>query len=215
MLKKVLIGTSIAATLVAGGLLGSSVLGADHGQRASKTTAQMESQNGNEQDDQTAVDGVAKITPDEAKAAALTQFPGATINGVELENEDGSLVYNVKLTADGKAYEVKIDANTGTVLRTEADEPDGDNENSQEGEQDEANEQPSPTEASITADQAKAAALAQFPGATIGDVQLEDEDGSLVYSVELRVDGKAQEVKVDATTGTVLRTEADEPDGED
>jgi len=83
---------------------------------------------------------MATVVHDEAKAAALTQFPGATITDVELENENGSLVYDVELTADGKAYEVKVDATTGTVLHSEADEPDGDNVNSQVGEQNEAND---------------------------------------------------------------------------
>lgn len=135
MLKKVLIGASIAAVLVAGGVLGSTALGA-HSQRPSAAQAVSQSDNG--QDDEEAVDGVANITPEQAEAAALAQFPGATITDVELENENGSLVYDVELTADGKAYEVKVDAATGTVLRSEADEPDGDNVNSQVGEQDEA-----------------------------------------------------------------------------
>lgn len=68
--------------------------------------------------------------------------------------------------------------------------------------------------ATITADQANQAALAQVPGATVQNTELENEDGSLVYSVQL-VDsaGKAQEVKVDAGNGTVLHTEADGADG--
>jgi uncharacterized membrane protein YkoI len=122
MLKKVLIGTSIAAVLVAGGLLGATALGAVHSQRASTAATQAESQSDNAQDDEEAVDGVANITPDEAKAAALTQFPGATITDVELDNENGSLVYSVELTANGTAHDVKVDAGTGAILQTRQDD---------------------------------------------------------------------------------------------
>lgn len=65
----------------------------------------------------------------------------------------------------------------------------------------------------VTEDQAKAAALAQFPGATVGSVQLDDENGQLVYSVELTdASGVSQDVKVDAMTGTVLPAASSEQD---
>jgi hypothetical protein len=69
--------------------------------------------------------------------------------------------------------------------------------------------------AKITADQAKQAALTRFPGATIGKIALEDENGSLVYAVELIDANKAaQEVKIDAGNGAVLAVEAGGADNE-
>jgi uncharacterized membrane protein YkoI len=69
------------------------------------------------------------------------------------------------------------------------------------------------SQAKVTANQAKAAALARFPGATVGQVELDDEDGVVVYSVELTDStGKGQDVKVDATSGTVLQVQADGPE---
>jgi uncharacterized membrane protein YkoI len=53
---------------------------------------------------------------------------------------------------------------------------------------------------SITADQAKAAAEAHLNADAATKVQLDDENGKLVYSVEIR----ASDVKVDAMTGAVL-----------
>jgi hypothetical protein len=69
------------------------------------------------------------------------------------------------------------------------------------------------SQAKVTADQARAAALAKVPGATIGKVELDNENGAVVYSVKL-VDsaGTGQEVKIDATSGTVLSTQADGPE---
>jgi uncharacterized membrane protein YkoI len=61
---------------------------------------------------------LARITPEQASAAALAQVPG-TVKKVELENEDGNVVYGVEIkTADGES-DVKVDAGDGRVLHVE------------------------------------------------------------------------------------------------
>lgn len=74
----------------------------------------------------------AEITPEQAESAALSVHPG-TATKVELENEDGKAVYGVCIDAeDGNKYDVKVDANSGEVLKSEsADEDDDTNEGSQ------------------------------------------------------------------------------------
>ena len=66
----------------------------------------------------------AKITPEEAKTIALetvnTEEVG-DITDVELEDEDGILVYAVEFTKDGIETDVKIDAETGEVVKMESD----------------------------------------------------------------------------------------------
>lgn len=64
--------------------------------------------------------------------------------------------------------------------------------------------------AGLTADQATAAALGANPGAQVVQVQLEDENGTVVYGVELSVGGKSLDVKVDAQNGKVLASQADD-----
>ncbi|MBI1886219.1 MAG: PepSY domain-containing protein [Chloroflexi bacterium] len=61
--------------------------------------------------------------------------------------------------------------------------------------------------ATVSTNQAVAAARAEVPG-DLGKVELENENGSLVYSVE--IGGK--DVKVDAGTGVVLHVESDGPE---
>jgi hypothetical protein len=61
----------------------------------------------------------------------------------------------------------------------------------------------------ITADQAKAAALTANPGTTATKVTLDDENSCLVYSVEL---SNGLDVKVDAGNGQILHTEAAGPE---
>ena len=62
--------------------------------------------------------------------------------------------------------------------------------------------------ATVTSDQASQAALATVPG-TVIKVELDDENGSIVYSVEIRTDAGVVDVKVDAGNGKVLAQEAD------
>jgi len=65
------------------------------------------------------LDSMAKITADQAKEAALAANTGATATQVELDNENGNLVWGVELNTGA---DVKVDAGNGKVLHT--DQPD-------------------------------------------------------------------------------------------
>ncbi|MGB5986581.1 MAG: PepSY domain-containing protein [Desulfobacterales bacterium] len=72
-----------------------------------------------------------------------------------------------------------------------------------------------PTWAGITHDQAGEKALAAVQGQVL-KTELEDENGFLVYGVEVVAADKAiMEVKVDAGTGKVLAMDRDKTDDED
>ena len=64
----------------------------------------------------------------------------------------------------------------------------------------------------ISADVAEQAAIDANPGTTVIETELDNENGVLVYSVEL---SNGSEVKVDAGTAKVLDTEASDRDSED
>ena len=70
-----------------------------------------------EQDESKALAGQAKITADQAKQAAEAQVSG-TASSVELDNENGSLVYEVKIGNQ----ELKVDAGNGSILKIEQDD---------------------------------------------------------------------------------------------
>ncbi len=62
-----------------------------------------------------------RITIDQAMAIALQRVSGQVVKA-ELEYDNGMLVYEIEIrTAEGHKYEVKIDANTGTILRVKLD----------------------------------------------------------------------------------------------
>ncbi len=65
------------------------------------------------------------------------------------------------------------------------------------------------SKATISAADAEAAALAANPGTTVIKTELGNENGFLVYGVEL---SKGKDVKVDAGNGQILYTEAAELD---
>jgi len=61
------------------------------------------------------------------------------------------------------------------------------------------------SQAKISIEQAKTAALAANPGTSVVKAGLDNENGALVYSVEL---SNGSDVKVDAGNGAILHTEA-------
>jgi len=69
-----------------------------------------------ETDEAAALQPMAVISSDEAKATAEAANPGSTALQVELDNENGVLVYSVELD---NGLEVKVDAGNGTILHTE------------------------------------------------------------------------------------------------
>ena len=79
-----------------------------------------------EADENAGLEGLATTTADEATAVALAANPGATVIDVSLENENGSVVYEVSLTdAEGVAVEVKVDAGNSAVVDQEIGDDEG------------------------------------------------------------------------------------------
>ena len=70
--------------------------------------------------------------------------------------------------------------------------------------------------AKVTADSAITIARATIPGGTITGAEIEEEDGTFIYSFDIKVAGKkgVEEIHVDAMTGKVLKREHEDPAGE-
>jgi uncharacterized membrane protein YkoI len=129
--KKLILGSGATAALLGAFLMGGVAL--NHASAAPPATPGMpttvvqgETPDTTEATDPAINPAQVKVTADQAKAAALAQFPGATIEQVELHDENGTLVWGVNLTdASGTAQDVKIDGASGQVVSTQADGPDG------------------------------------------------------------------------------------------
>ena len=94
---------------------GSVVAPKDNGTEGNDTEA-------SEVDEATGLQALATTTPREAEDAALAAVPGEAV-AVELDNENGYVVYSVEVTgADGKTTDVKVDAGNGTVLSQDSED---------------------------------------------------------------------------------------------
>jgi uncharacterized membrane protein YkoI len=69
---------------------------------------------------------LAKITADQAMGVAQAAYPGSKVQKVQLENENGCLVFCVNLS---NGLEVKVDAGTAAVLRHEQGDSEDDEDN--------------------------------------------------------------------------------------
>jgi len=62
------------------------------------------------------VNAEPNLSPADIREKVTAQYPG-TIKEVELDKKGKNPVYEIELVIDGKEYELKIDGNTGEVIR--------------------------------------------------------------------------------------------------
>ena len=88
----------------------------------------------NESDDQELIAAHTKtaITEEQAKQIALNTVVGATCVSIELEDEDGMIAYGVEVQAGTATNDIKVDANTGTILKNDQDNDDNEKKDSEE-----------------------------------------------------------------------------------
>lgn len=152
-------------------------------------------------DDAAAGDGQAAgepLTAQEAAVIALDEVPGAVVE-IDRDDAGGTVVWEVLVRDDsGNGVEVDVDAATGEVRdRDDEDLPD-----------EAASGAPR-----VTAVEAMDTAVAEVPGGAVRDLDLSDDDGRIVWDVEVQGDAGRVDVTVDASSGDVLDIDAD--DGED
>ncbi len=142
------------------------------------------------------------LTMDEAKAIAVKSV-GGTVTEIELERETSGDIYEVEVKSNGFEYDLDIDAKTGKVLRTDKDDDDDDSDDKvivADGKY-------------ITEIAAIQIAMKQARG-TATEVKLDEEDGRVVYEIEIR-DGKYDyDFDIDAISGEVLKFEKELDDND-
>ena len=165
----------------------------------------------------------AYIGLDKATEIVLAQLPGATLNEIEFDYDDG-MVYEAELRKDGYEYDVEIDALTGAVVKWDYERDDhwsGNHESapatgpesSGSGTQTTPSPQPSQSQQQttlITEQEAKNLVLAQVPGATIVEFERDTDDGRAIYKGEAVLDGREYEFEIDASTSAFLKDDVDD-----
>ncbi len=130
----------------------------------------------------------SKINKEQATKVVLAQYKDAVIQDSELEKENGKLIWSFDLKIGSAIKEVWVDANTGKIIKTEA-----------ESEAEEKEEQIS--------EKAEKAALKKVPGEIIKK-EAKKENGKTIYSFEIKKkNGNLVEVDVNAKTNKVMKVE--------
>ena len=152
------------------------------------------------------------LSADEAKAAALAHagVKAADAYGWECEfdRDDGRTVYDVDFHANGYEYSYEISAVDGSVLKYER-EKDDDRQASVPSAEPVVNSSPTPSASSyISADEAKAAALAHA-GVKAADAygwecEFDKDDGRAVYEIDFKAGNYEFSYEIDAVSGAVL-----------
>lgn len=161
----------------------------------------------NEASEDTILASQVKITEAQAIATVEAANPNATVVCDELGNENGTAAYQLTVSAtDGSKSEIKVDANTGAILSTSAEEGNGQNSDTEESSsKDETEDAVLKSQVKLTEVQAIAIVEAANPGAFVTCDELGNENGTAAYELKITAsDGSKSEAMVDANTGAIL-----------
>ena len=152
------------------------------------------------------------IGTDKAMDIAAAAFGKASTakmaySAVDPELDESPAHYEVEIKSQtGEEFEYKIDAYTGAILESKREAADG---------TEVPVVQPSKPAASGDIGYAKAKSVAlNHAGVSEGkaydmDIELDDEDGTLVYEVEFKSGGMEYSYEINAATGAILKHEAE------
>ena len=146
--------------------------------------------------------GEAKAKDIALKNAGVTA--GSLIGyAIELDTDNGVMVYEVEFKSGGYEYDYDIDAKTGKILKRQK-------------ERDDDRSSAAGTAALIGSAKAKEIALSHAAVSADGlrdiAVDLDDKDGAPVYEVEFKSGGYAYDYDIDAKTGKILKNEKEQDD---
>ena len=119
----------------------------------------------------------------------------------DYDDDDATSKYEVEFVGNGTSYEVKIDANTGKVLKTEQEKLD----------RKDMAEYSAMKQAKVTLTSAMQTAAQSVNGKVIS-AKFELEKGQSVYDIEVVKGNQIYDVSIDANTGKVLSSQVDVED---
>ncbi len=131
------------------------------------------------------------LTLDKVEELAKAENSAATITGIQLESEDGTLIYLVRFSDSSKLL---FNAQTGTKvsgLNVDDDKDDSD-------------DLPANFTVGISITKAFQIATAQNPNSKIKQIELEEDDSIIVYKVKFQDETK---VIINAKTGALVKVE--------
>lgn len=151
------------------------------------------------------------LTIEDATKKLEEEYQG-TIKELELDKEGNKLYYEAEIIAENQAYDVKLDAESGEVVYEEIDDDD-DDRNLDGKEQEAALKNGNKEDRSNIIAQEKAIEIAkqEFDGEVV-ELELDYDDGSYVYEMELVNGQQEADVDIHAETGDILSLEVEYED---
>ena len=116
-----------------------------------------------------------------------------------MDREKSGDIYEVEVKSNGVEYDLDIDAKTGKVLRTDKDDHDND-----DFDEDDSDDKVIVHDGKfITEKAAIEIAMKQAKG-TVTEVELDEDDGRVVYEIEIKEGKYDYDFDIDAISGEVL-----------
>lgn len=140
----------------------------------------------------------ANVSKAKIKKKALKQVKKASVRSIQLENDDGRMEYKVLLQKGSYRYTLIYDAKKVKLLEYEQKYT-----GSKAG---------ASASKEISMNKAKQIALKKVPGATVVKLERDQENGTVVYEVELKKGHYEYEMVIDAKSGKILHTEKEYDD---
>ena len=134
----------------------------------------------------------AAITSKEALNIAEKNFPGSSVKDIEMNVKKGVTFYKIESFKDGVKQEIKIDANSGQIVKVEN------------------KKHILPIEAvdfskfALSIDEAVAKAQALEAGWSLDEAELDNKNGAWIYKVELKRDRSEKKVIINAQTSEII-----------
>ena len=147
----------------------------------------------------------SKIDLKQAMTLANKAVAGDIISA-EYDQEDGTVngSYDIKIIANNREQEVKVNANTGKVIKEDTDRLD----------KDDLAEYNAMKRAKVTLNQAIDKANQTLKGTPL-DVALDMDFGKPVYKVEIGKGNQVHDIVIDAMTGNITRSQVSTADIDD
>ena len=134
------------------------------------------------------------------KAAGVNESEISRLQ-VSQDRDDGRLTYDVRFDVGQTEYDYEILASDGQILGSDVEQNQSGRQNTNS------------SGASVSMDDAIATALGKVPGATENDIriELENDDGRLIYEGNIIYEQMEYDFEIDATTGEVLGWSEERP----
>ena len=165
-------------------------------------------------------EGGQLLSEQEAAQLVEERYPG-TVKEIELDDNGARPVYELELHGANGEYEIKMDARTGEILKVEQSKMSAlavEDDRDDRGENKEAAGQPVSENRKgrqpIGYEQAKKIALSKFSGKIV-KIELDEDDGRLIYEVEMKKGKREAVIEIDAYTGKILFMSLEDDDDDD